>query len=190
MITDFLTAALVVITAFYAWVTHRILRANENAVKAMKEQTLAISRPYISVVATLEPDNPIFYLKITNLGKSAAYNLKLTIDRSFYQINGNDLAKYTVFNDVIDSFAAESEITFAMERSFVIFNNSEESPKFPWKFSITAEYEFGGNKVCEINRIDLRPFLNADVPQNPYIRKLKDISDSLQKLEQGRKQKN
>lgn len=37
--TDWLTLVLVVVTAFYAWATYRILRANEAVVKAMQDQT-------------------------------------------------------------------------------------------------------------------------------------------------------
>lgn len=149
----------------------------------MKEQALAISRPYISIAPALEPDNPIFYLKVSNIGKSAAHNLKLTIDKSFYQFGEEkDISKFTAFNEVIDALAPESQITFAMAQGFVVFDSNTENPKLPRKFSVTAEYEFCGNKVTEINRIDLCPFLNADVPQDPYIRKLKDISESLKKI--------
>jgi hypothetical protein len=35
---ELLTAALVIVTAFYAWVTYRILRANENVVAVMSRQ--------------------------------------------------------------------------------------------------------------------------------------------------------
>lgn len=49
MTIDILTAALVIITAFYAWATFEILRANKKVVEVMQEQSLAISRPYIVV---------------------------------------------------------------------------------------------------------------------------------------------
>ncbi|MDO8729247.1 MAG: hypothetical protein Q7K26_05200 [bacterium] len=183
MIIELLTAALVVITGFYALVTHRILKANESAVDAMKEQSRAISRPYISIAPVLEPDNPIFYLKIFNNGKSAAKNLRLTIDKSFFQFGENkDLATFIAFNNKIDSFPPGAQITFALAQGFVVFATPDENPKLPRTFSIKAEYEFENTSVKEQNDIDLRPFLNADVPQDPYVRKLKDINDSIKNL--------
>jgi hypothetical protein len=47
---------------------------------------------------------------------------------------------------------------------------------------VTAEYEFADKKVREVNRIDLRPYLGADIPQDAYLRKLKDMSESLKKM--------
>ena len=46
---EVLTTLLVVITGFYAWATCRILRANEQVVSVMQEQSEAINRPYIAV---------------------------------------------------------------------------------------------------------------------------------------------
>ena len=39
-----LTLALVLITAFYVWVTYRILRANERSVKAIRDQSIELTR--------------------------------------------------------------------------------------------------------------------------------------------------
>ncbi len=65
----FLTGLLVLITGFYAWATYRILKANELVVEAMREQSEATYRPYVTAGVYLEPDNPIFYLRIANTGK-------------------------------------------------------------------------------------------------------------------------
>jgi hypothetical protein len=43
--TDWITIVLVIITAFYAWATHKILRANEAMVSAMRDQQNAAMRP-------------------------------------------------------------------------------------------------------------------------------------------------
>ncbi len=55
-----LTGALVLVTAFYAWATYRILKANERVVEVMHEQAAAIARPYVTITPFLELDNPIF----------------------------------------------------------------------------------------------------------------------------------
>jgi len=47
--TYWLTLALIVITAFYAWATLKILRANEAMVSTMRDQQNAAMRRYILV---------------------------------------------------------------------------------------------------------------------------------------------
>lgn len=186
MAIEILTAALVLITAFYAWATFKILGANEKVVEVMREQTLATSRPYVVVAPVLEPDNPIVYLRISNLGRTAASNLRLTIDKSFFKFGeeskDRDLAGFAAFNQPIDSLPPGAEITFSLAQGFKIFEGNVENPKLPHTFSVTAEYEFADKKVREVNRIDLRPYLGADIPQDAYLRKLKDMSDSLRKM--------
>jgi hypothetical protein len=183
MIAELLTAALVIITGFYAWVTLRILRANEKVVGVMHEQAIAISRPYVVVAPFYEMDNPIFYLRIANLGKTAAINLRLTIDKSFFKSGEDrDLATFMAFNQPIDSFPPGGEIIFSLAQASKVFAASTEDPKLPHTFSVTAEYGFEGNRVKEVNRIDLRPYIGAQIPQNAYIRKLEKMSESLKNI--------
>ena len=82
MVIELLTGLLVAITAFYAWVTYRMLQANERVVESMREQSESIYRPYISVTPILEPDNPVFYLRIANLGKTSATDVPVPDDGS------------------------------------------------------------------------------------------------------------
>lgn len=183
---EILTALLVLITGFYAWVTYRILKANELVVDAMREQSEATYRPYVTVTLFLEPDNPIFYLRITNRGKTSATDLRLAIDRSFFKFGErserNDLASFAAFNQPIDSLAPESEIVFGLAQGFVVFAEGADQTTCPNTFAVTAGYKFGAKQVEERHVIDLKPYLHADVPQNSVIRKLKAINESLGKL--------
>lgn len=183
---EILTALLVVITGFYAWVTYRILKANERVVEAMREQSEAAFRPYVTVTPFVEPDNPNFYLRIANLGKTAATDLRLTIDRSFFKFGrrseGDDLASFAAFNQPIDSFPPDSEIVFGLAQSFVVFADGADPTTCPTTFTVTANYKFGQKQVEERHIIDLRPYKQADVPQDPVIRKLKAINESIGKL--------
>ncbi len=43
-------------------------------------------------------------------------------------------------------------------------------------------YGFADIEVREVNQIDLRPYLGADVPQDAYVRKLKDIGEALKTI--------
>ncbi|WP_211003907.1 hypothetical protein [Rhodanobacter sp. B2A1Ga4] len=185
---EVLTGLLVLITGFYAWVTFKMLRANERVVAAMSEQTEAAYRPYVTVTPFLEPDNPIFYLRIANVGKTAALDLRLTLDKSFFKFGqpAKDIAKFSVFTNQIDAFPAGSEIVFALAQSFVVFVNDGNNPQCPTTFSVGAQYRHGAKAVDETHLIDLRPYLNADVPQDPYVRKLKDINETLAKIAAAR----
>jgi hypothetical protein len=186
IVIEVLTAILVVVTAFYAWVTYRILRANERVVEAMHEQSEAASRPYITVTPFLEPDNPIFFLRIANLGKTSATDLRLTMDRSFFKFGErserNDLASFAAFNQPIDSLPPGAEIIFGLAQGFVVFADDADPATCPTTFAVAASYKFGSKVVEERHVIDLRPYLHADVPQDPVIRKLRAINDSIGKL--------
>lgn len=144
MTIEILTAALVLITGFYAWATYKILRANERVVEVMHEQAEAMTRPYIAVATFLEVDNPIFYLRITNTGKTAAVNLKLGMDKPFER-----LANKPAFNEIIQSFPPGAELVFMLAQSFVIFAENADRNKMPTCFTVTAEYSFGGKCVTD-----------------------------------------
>lgn len=186
MVLEYITGALVIITAFYAWATFRILRSNEKVVEVMREQSEAVTRPYVTVALFLEPDNPIFYLRISNTGKTSAKKLKLTIDKSFHKFGEksgeSDLSSFTAFNNVIESFPPNAEIIFSLAQSFKIFGEEADKELLPQSFTITAEYSYENKTVKESNIIDLKSYFEANVPQDPYVRKLKDISKAIAKV--------
>ncbi len=183
---EFLTALLVVITGVYAWVTYRILKANERVVEAMREQSEKVYRPYVTATPFIEPGNRVFYLRIVNLGKTAATDLRLAIDRSFFMFGKRtehyDLATYSAFNQPIDSLPPDSEIIFGLGLSFDIFAEDADPTTCPTTFTVTATYKFGSKQVEERHFIDLRPYRNATALEDPLIRKLKEINDSIGKL--------
>jgi len=183
---EILTGVLVLITAFYAWATYKILRANEKIVQVMHEQAEAVVRPYISAALALQPDNPIFYLRISNSGKTSAHDLRLTPDRSFFRLGDSsperDLASYAAFNQIIDEFPPESEMVFSLAQSFKIFSEDSDDKILPKMFSISAKYSFGDRTVEETYIIDFRPYLGVDIPHDPYVTKLKDITKAINKV--------
>jgi hypothetical protein len=193
MIIELLTAVLVIITAFYAWATYRILRANEKVVEVMHEQAEVMTRPYVSIASVLEPDNPIFYLRISNTGKTAAHNLKLTLDKMFFQFGEQSveasLASHPAFNQIIDAFPPGAELVFSLAQSFKIFSEDANREMLPTTFCVLAKYSYGDKVVEENNIIDLRPYFGANLPQDPYVRKLKDISKAIDNMSRSFSQK-
>ena len=184
---EILTGALVIITGFYAWATYQILKANKSVVEVMQEQNEAISRPYITVSPKFEADNPIFYLTICNAGRTSARNLRLSIDKSFYKFGeikpDSDLATYSAFTQPIDTFAPGSEMTFALAQGFVVFAENADESIMPKKFTVVAEYDYGLDRSAkESHIIDLRPYLEADIPQEALIRKMKALIKAVEKI--------
>lgn len=90
MAMELLTALLVIITAVYVILTHHIAQANRASVAAIREQTSALNRPYLVVNAILQKDLTNLYLRIANLGRTAATNLHLSLDRDFYRAGRTD----------------------------------------------------------------------------------------------------
>jgi len=152
----------------------------------MREQAEAITRPYISVGPFAEPDNPILYLRISNTGKTTARNLRLTLDKSFYQFGKRsgeaDLGSFAAFNEPIDSFPPGAEIVFSLALSSTLFAQDADQEALPRSFCVTAEYSYEGKRVEERNVIDLRPYLGANIPQDAYVRKLRDITQAIDKV--------
>lgn len=189
-----LTALLVLITGYYAWTTNRILSANKEAVAAMREQSEAMTRPYIQPMLGLVPNTPIFVLKIRNIGKTTARNLRLTLDKDFYQLGNQkrNLRDLNTFKDEISSFPPDSEFSFWLGTGPEMFAAEHNDDLMPQVFSVTASYEYAQKKVTETTTIDFRPFLSTDLPRDSIThelkdmtREIKDVSRAIQRVGDG-----
>jgi hypothetical protein len=182
---EILTALLVFITGFYAWISYRILKANEGVLKEMQLQQEALSRPYISISPVVFPDNPCFFLKIKNTGKTAAKNLKLKMDKDFYKFGNkgdqDNLRNLRAFKENIDSFVPGAEMLFYLAQSFVVFGENPNNEKTPDNFIIVADYEYASKKVSERTIVDLRPFLDSAMPQDPIVQKIQQLTETIEK---------
>jgi len=85
MIMEILTGSLVIVTAVYVRFTHRLSVMSERSVQIMKEQTEAMSRPYLVVQPLVRPLTSLMYLKIYNSGKKPELKVKLELDKDFCQ---------------------------------------------------------------------------------------------------------
>jgi hypothetical protein len=181
---EILTALLVFITGLYAWFTFRILKANEKIVEKMRDQQEAMYRPYISISPVVYPENPIAFLKISNSGLTAANNLRLSLDKDFFQFgekkDERNLKFRSAFKDSIDSFVPGAEMYFYLAQSFVLFKKGGEDLT-PTTFTVTAEYEYLDKKAVEKTVIDLSPYLGAANPHDPLVSQLKAIKEAIEK---------
>jgi hypothetical protein len=181
--TDWLTLALVVITAFYAWATFKILRANQGVVAGMKEQTEAQFRPYVVISVTPRVGTTLLLLEIQNTGKSPALNLNMKIDKDFYyQAEKNEnknIAKLPAFSKPIACLAPGTRLSYILGVGHTIFGDNVNETLCPKIFQVQADYEFADKKYSENNIIDMHPLLRSSVMHDPVSEELKHLRESL-----------
>ena len=182
MVMEVLTAILVVVTAIYAYLTYKMSRMSERSVQVMKEQTEAMSRPYLVFQPVVRPHTPWLYLKIYNNGNTSALDIKLEVDKDFFQFDEKDknLKSLSVFKKNIDSFSPNQEMYFALGEGWKIFGDSNNP--MPEQFTITASYSFMDKIVNEKSHIDLRPFSHSEGERNPIVEELEKIRKTQEKL--------
>ncbi|WMN89790.1 hypothetical protein NI382_16925 [Vibrio parahaemolyticus] len=182
MIMEILTAILVVVTGIYAYLTYKMSNMSERSVQMMKEQTEAMSRPYLVIQPIVRPHTPFLYLKIYNSGKTSALNVKLELDKDFYQFDESDknLKETSVFSSTFDSFAPNQELFFALGQGWLVFGESKNP--LPEQFVVTASYSYMDKEVVEKSHIDLRPFAQSEGERNPIVEELEKIRKAQEKL--------
>lgn len=185
MTIEYLTAILVFITAIYAYLTHRMAKASEASVEAIRDQSEAMLRPYISVTSFVRPHTPFLYLRISNTGRTGAQNVRLAIDRDFFQFGEKDrpeknLRNMSAFVAPIDSFPPGAELLFGLGQGWVLFGKDAKSEVSPAQFNITTTYDFLGKHVEEVSRIDLRPYAGTEGERNPIVEELERIRKIMQ----------
>lgn len=184
--TDWLTLALVVITAFYAFATLKILRANEAMVTAMKEQQNAAMRPYVLVSSRVRTGTQLLYLSIKNVGKTAALDLNLSLDRNFYQLGDKreerNIAKSAAFTRAIDSLPPGGQLLFVLGNGPALYGSANSDSLSPLVFQVTAKYRSGSDQFSEASTVDLRPYINTDLPHDPLVEELEKLRREVAKL--------
>lgn len=187
--SDWLTLALVVITAFYAWITQKILRANESMVLTMKNQQDAEMRPYIEITMNVWAGTQILRLSIKNVGKTSAASLRLSIDKNFHQFRNQhperNLANHPAFSSTIESFPPGSELLFDLGTGPDIYSKSNINDLCPLVFTIKAEYISGSNFIVENSTIDLHPYIDTVVPTDPIVEELSRLRAELEKFKKS-----
>lgn len=183
LMTEILTAILVVITGWYAWVTYRILQSNQRAVDAVLEQNEALVRPYI-VIRPFSTTAAVYYLSIKNTGKTAAQKLKLKIDRPFYSFDKDSLniADAGLFTTGVTSFAPGAQIVYGLGFGGGRFLKDPDPERMPHQFTVTAEYSFGGKRVVDANAVDMNQFTGIILYASPEAKNLEKMRKAMESL--------
>lgn len=188
--TDWYTLALVLITAFYAWATFRILKANESVVEAMRQQTEAQTRPYVVVAPSVRTGTTLLCLEILNTGKSPALNLQLKLDRDFYPHaelrEHENIAKLPAFTQRIESLPPSARLVFILGVGGKIFASGVDEKLCPKVFRVKATYSFAGRGYDEETTVDVRPMLHSSFVHDPVAAELERLRQSIEKLARSR----
>ena len=187
--TDWLTLALVAVTGWYAWITKKILAANEAMATATQEQQRAMMRPYVQVAVDVRIGTTLIYLQVENVGRTAAQDLTLSLNKDFYQLGNlgdqNNLKLTSAFSKSISSFAPNAKLRFLLGPGYSIFGgNADHCPR---EFQITATYFTGAERVTEISNVDLNPYLHTEAPTDPIVEELAKLREKIGELERIRK---
>lgn len=185
--TDWLTLTLVIVTAFYAYATFKILRANETMVLTMRDQQSAAMRPYILVSTSIRPGTQLFYLSIKNVGKTAALDLKLSMNKDFYQLGEKrverNIAASAAFLQTIDSLPPDGQLLFLMGNGPSLYSECNRDEQLsPLVFTVTANYKSLADTYTENSIVDLKPYINTDIPHDPVVEELGKLRQEVTKL--------
>lgn len=179
-VIDYLTALLVFVTAIYSYLTYKMAKASEASVQAMREQSEAMLRPYVTVSPYVRLHTTMLYLRIENTGKTAAENLRLSMDKDFFQFGeanqaSHNLRTKTAFVEPIQSLPPGGKLIFALAQGFILFAPDADQNSVPQQFTVTATYGFGGKEFIETNRIDLRPYIGSEGERDPIVEELEKM---------------
>lgn len=179
-----LTLVLVVITAYYAYVTASMAKAAESSVRLMKEQADAISRPYVTVSLVKQQNNPFIHLKIENTGQTAAQNLKLSLGLTSDAMKEiEDIRKLSnshMFKQGAATFPPRSPLYFLIGFGSNL-RNDDKMTHTSETFSVTATYSFSGQKVTETTVIDVKQYDDTTLETDPVVDALMKIKDEIAK---------
>lgn len=184
--TEYLTFSLVVITGLYAFFTYKILKANQNSVSAMQKQMEASSRPYVTARISMQVGEPFFYLNIENIGKTAAKNLILSIDKDFFQYGEKkaerNIKEFPVFKNNVSELPAGTHLFYPLISSVDILSDSADTELVPREFSVTAEYAYFNKKVVkEVFHFDLSAYQNCIALKDPIVTAINAVTKEIGK---------
>jgi hypothetical protein len=177
-----LTGVLVVITGIYAYLTHRMVKSSEASVALMKEQTEAISRPYIAISLVKPPNNPYIHLRIENTGRSAAHNVRFAlgpeVDAVCQKETIRHLRESYLFTKEILSLPPGSPVLFLLGLGDRI--GTEPDSERPQKtVSVTAEYGFAGSRVKETTWLDVNQYDNTILDTDPLVSAVQELTKAM-----------
>lgn len=179
------TVASVIVAAVYAGLTYLLARKNGEMVALMKAQHREFIAPHVTLSLGIK-HSIITTVKIRNVGRSAARNVRLSLDRDFYQFAEHqpekNVRKWPLFQQAMPCLGAGDEIFFMLCQGFNIDKEIGGVNITPSKFSISVVYEFGGVERSENYEVDLGFYFRTQQDRSQELEELEKIQKHLGKL--------
>lgn len=184
-VMEVLTGALVVITAVYAYLTHKMASASQATLTELREQSWNASRPRILVEPHVRPHTTLFYLVIRNVGQGTATDLSLTLDKEFWQFGeqrpNSALHQKRAFREALDAFHPRQELRFALAQGWKILQSAADQGLCPAQFTVVATYSYLGRKIRERFLIDLSVYAGSEGERFPIVEELERLRAAIEK---------
>jgi hypothetical protein len=183
--TTILSLVLVIITGYYAIITHKMLKSNE---KANNEQT----RPY--VIAMIESQDSWLNLYIKNIGKRPAHNVKIDFNPQLDNIDNLRISKDEKPHKKLlyQSFMPPN---FEVKTTLWFTPNYINTPNVNKTFEVRINYEdLSTLSYSEVYQLDLENYIYGDKSieysdnhyYNEISKSLKDIKEVLKGISNKR----
>jgi hypothetical protein len=125
-------------------------------------------------------------LLIWSVGKTAALSLKLSLDKNFYQLgqerDERNIANSAAFSRVIESLPPDGQLIFLLGGGSTLYSASNSENISPLVFQVTASYSSGSEWITEKSTVDLRPYINTDIPHDPIVEEIGKLRAEFVKL--------
>ena len=171
------TILLLVVTTVYAMLTWWIASSNSRIVHSQLRLIISFR--------VIQRQGIILSLSLGNTGRSIANNIRISIDRDFFQYadfkEERNLKNFYAFSNSIESMAPNESIIFDLAQGFNFQKEHEGKVLTPITFGIRMTYEWNGNIYDETQVIDIRPYMSSLAVPEP-MEKLVSIADSLKKI--------
>lgn len=182
---EWINVSLALITAVYAFLTFQISKANRQLVLESIKTREEIERPRI-VAEIIIRNRVITMLQISNIGKNAAQNVRLELDRDFYQFSehteSRNIRNVPLFNEKISSIQPNAKIAFYLSQGFNLNKSVDGKIISPLQFEIDASYEFGSKSFVEKIVIDLTAYLSSGGHLPEDVEQLEKIEKSISQV--------
>jgi hypothetical protein len=181
-------------------------RVLQDHTTALSRQTEMITRPYVEIDIWTQPDT-VRILRIRNTGRTAALDMRLTIDRSVETMIPNvspiddksstprpstervDLQKAYIFTHIIPVFAPGASIEFALttglELAKVKAGQPGEYSNFPLEFVVNANYRGAEHEYKEVVHLDMKAQDGGIINTDFQLRRLSDIAKNTDAIAKG-----
>lgn len=176
-----------VVTAIYAWLTHRLAKAAEA-------QMWEASRARVVASVGTNQGGQLFLLEIENIGSSPAENLRVEISKPLHQqlSRTTPITDAPFFKNGVRSFPPGRPVRFALGVSFRWLNENTDRSLHPVTFDVKVQYKTSGREITDVFGVDMEnPYSSSAIDKNyldefgrnfpdRFERSLRDLGRSIQ----------